>query len=102
MRFPSIGTSARLAARKRRRSDPRVRRQRELHRHTRGQRRLAERLGERDCDHRQRAPVRYAGPDQSIIARGRDRFVPSFSDAGVGDAPWTYTVHWGDGSAPAS
>ena len=44
-------------------------------------------------------PIPDAGADQSITANVATAFVPSFSDPGVLDAPWTYGVTWGDSSA---
>jgi PKD repeat protein len=44
------------------------------------------------------APVVNAGPDATIVAGQSLAFSGTFSDAGVNDGPWAYTIDWGTGS----
>src|SRR5207245_4153459 len=45
------------------------------------------------------APVVNAGANQTAPEGTAFTFNATFSDAGVNDAPWAYTITWGDGSA---
>ena len=47
-------------------------------------------------------PVPNAGADVTVIKSTALPFTPSFTDAGVLDATWIYTVQWGDGSPVVS
>jgi hypothetical protein len=46
-------------------------------------------------------PTVDAGPDQSVVSGDAFSFSGTFSDPGVVDNPWSYSIDWGDGS-PAS
>ncbi len=46
-------------------------------------------------------PAPSAGPDQTRVVGRALLVTPSFTDAGLGDAPWIYSVSWGDGSMVA-
>ncbi|HEY6207486.1 MAG TPA: PKD domain-containing protein, partial [Gemmatimonadales bacterium] len=45
------------------------------------------------------APTVNAGANQTATAGSAFTFSATFSDAGVNDAPWAYTITWGDGSS---
>ncbi|MGE5837766.1 MAG: PKD domain-containing protein [Acidobacteriota bacterium] len=45
------------------------------------------------------APVVSAGPDQTFAIGIPVTINATFSDLGLNDAPWAYTIDWGDGSA---
>src|SRR5207247_4371469 len=45
------------------------------------------------------APTVNAGANQIATAGSAFTFSATFSDAGMNDAPWAYTITWGDGSA---
>ena len=45
------------------------------------------------------APVVSAGPDQTVTVGTSVSVNATFSDLGLNDAPWAYTIEWGDGSA---
>src|SRR5205814_7032406 len=45
------------------------------------------------------APAVNAGANQTATAGSAFTFSATFSDAGVNDAPWAYTITLGDGSA---
>ena len=45
------------------------------------------------------APTVNAGANQIATAGSAFTFSATFSDAGVNDAPWAYTITWGDGSS---
>jgi hypothetical protein len=42
-------------------------------------------------------PVVSAGPDATIVSGQSLALTGSFTDAGVNDAPWTYSINWGAG-----
>lgn len=44
------------------------------------------------------APSVDAGPDQTLYSGESLAFSGTFSDPGVDDAPWAWTIDWGDGS----
>jgi PKD repeat protein len=44
-------------------------------------------------------PVVTLPASQSAVAGSAFSLSATFSDAGVNDAPWTYSINWGDGSA---
>jgi len=44
------------------------------------------------------APTVDAGPDQSITSNDDFNFSGNFSDPGVVDDPWDYSIDWGDGN----
>jgi uncharacterized protein (DUF2141 family) len=45
------------------------------------------------------APTVNAGLDQSITSNDDFNFSGTFSDPGIVDNPWSFTIDWGDGSA---
>jgi uncharacterized protein YjdB/PKD repeat protein len=45
------------------------------------------------------APTVNAGPDVSLTVGQTLSLSVTFSDPGTGDAPWAYTIDWGDGSS---
>src|SRR6266566_4615678 len=45
------------------------------------------------------APAVNAGPDVTAATGGTVTVTATFADPGPNDAPWTYTVTWGDGSS---
>ena len=47
------------------------------------------------------APTVDAGPDHEIYSGGTANKEISFSDPGIIDYPWTYTIDWGDGTSTA-
>ena len=44
------------------------------------------------------APVVNAGPDQAVNVNAAYTLNATFSDPGVNDGPWAYTIDWGDAS----
>jgi hypothetical protein len=48
------------------------------------------------------APTVSAGPDQWANPNGPVGLKARFTDLGVNDGPWSYTIDWGDGSPPES
>src|SRR5437667_2681416 len=44
------------------------------------------------------APVVNAGPDQAVNVNAAYTLTATFSDPGVNDGPWAYTIDWGDAS----
>lgn len=48
------------------------------------------------------APTVEAGPDGAVTLPTEYALAATFSDPGTGDSPWTYTIDWGDGSAPTN
>src|SRR5439155_19692576 len=44
------------------------------------------------------APVVNAGPDQAVNVNAAYTLNATFSDPGVNDEPWAYTIDWGDAS----
>jgi PKD repeat protein len=48
------------------------------------------------------APVVNAGPDLQRAVGVKFYYWPTFTDAGLGDGPWQYTVDWGDGTTYSS
>src|SRR5690606_23092006 len=46
------------------------------------------------------APTVHAGPDATVGVGQSYALNASFTDPGAHDAPWTFTVDWGDGSPP--
>src|SRR5207249_7194984 len=47
------------------------------------------------------APAVSAGPDQAVNLGAAYTLNATFSDPGVNDGPWAYTIDWGD-AAPAT
>jgi aqualysin 1 len=47
------------------------------------------------------APIVDAGPDGTAVSNETFAFSGSFSDPGILDAPWSWTIDWGDGASDA-
>ena len=48
------------------------------------------------------APSVNAGPNQTVTAGATLTLNATLSDPGVSDAPWAYSINWGDGTAPTT
>src|SRR5205807_6420838 len=47
------------------------------------------------------APAVSAGPSQTVGTGGTATITVTFTDPGTSDAPWSYSVDWGDGTLPS-